>query len=442
MNHIPANSMPQPSANIADSTPAAGDTDNPASAAFASLLAHKMEKSLLPTTASGSRAPDIANPFSSQERTAPDALNAILARLPAEMRSTQAEETGTVTDTPVTDARAPEAAIPANVPSVIMPHIPVEMRGTTVIDRATQLASGNRITSDAPSQRMAAAPTGSAASLPATIETRDGTPSAVRNPAITDLSIPMETRDGLPFRIEIPSQESPARQLAESATDTQFRTEIPTQDSFTSTGPNTPSDAAALTAHEQPLLRPDITSDLATGISQPNTLQMSAAPISQTMAALSGTLGKQAAGATLTVPTPLGSPAWGEDFTQKISWQVSQKIQVAELHLNPANLGPLDVVLKITDNQATAQFTSPHAAVREAVENALPKLREMLSDNGIMLSNASVGDQSPKRSMDDSGSRKGGASSGRAAADATTKPSAASLTLPTRRHNGLVDTFA
>ncbi|MDP1996718.1 MAG: flagellar hook-length control protein FliK, partial [Gallionella sp.] len=68
--------------------------------------------------------------------------------------------------------------------------------------------------------------------------------------------------------------------------------------------------------------------------------------------------------------TPLGNNNWANEFSQKINWMSTQQNQIAELHLNPPDLGPLDVVLKVSGNQATALFTSPHGAVRDAVENA------------------------------------------------------------------------
>lgn len=91
------------------------------------------------------------------------------------------------------------------------------------------------------------------------------------------------------------------------------------------------------------------------------------------------------------VDLPVGQPKWGGEFAQKIVWLTSQQQQVAEIHLNPAHLGPVDVMLSITQDQATAQFSSPHLAVREAIEQALPKLREMLAENGIQLGNVTVG---------------------------------------------------
>ncbi len=98
----------------------------------------------------------------------------------------------------------------------------------------------------------------------------------------------------------------------------------------------------------------------------------------------------------LAVNTPLAHNAWADEFSQKITWVATQHGQSAELHLNPPQLGPLDVLIKVNGDQATALFTSPHAVVRDAIEQALPKLREMLADNGIMLGNATVSDQSPR----------------------------------------------
>ncbi|MBI5437872.1 MAG: flagellar hook-length control protein FliK [Nitrosomonadales bacterium] len=147
------------------------------------------------------------------------------------------------------------------------------------------------------------------------------------------------------------------------------------------------------------------------------------------------------------ISSPLGSSGWAEEFSQKITWMGTQQNQVAELHLNPPNLGPLDVVLKISDNQATALFTSPHSAVRDAIENALPRLREMLADNGIMLGNTMVSDQSPRdRNADGLMDHGAGASARREASgnalEATGLLLTTAQTMPVRRHNGMVDTFA
>ncbi|MDO9011519.1 MAG: flagellar hook-length control protein FliK [Gallionella sp.] len=143
-----------------------------------------------------------------------------------------------------------------------------------------------------------------------------------------------------------------------------------------------------------------------------------------------------------TITTPLGHSAWPAEFSQKVSWISTQKNQVAELHLNPPDLGPINITLKISDNQATALFTSPHSAVRDAIENAMPKLRESLADNGIMLGQATVSDQTPR---DSSAHYMNQRAHSRTMTDDTATPESALASLPqmtTRQHKGMVDTFA
>jgi len=153
------------------------------------------------------------------------------------------------------------------------------------------------------------------------------------------------------------------------------------------------------------------------------------------------------AAATLSIQssinTPITQAAWADDFSQKITWMATQHNQSAELHLNPPQLGPLDVVLKMNGDQASATFTSPHAAVREAIEQALPKLRDMLADSGIMLGNAMVSDQSAKNSQDNSPRKLQGRTPTSTSEGVSGIGSIQEARVSTiSRHNGLVDTFA
>lgn len=97
---------------------------------------------------------------------------------------------------------------------------------------------------------------------------------------------------------------------------------------------------------------------------------------------------------TARIQQPVGAPGWGGELSQKVVWMVGQQKQSAELQLNPPNLGPLEVRISLNQDQMSATFVSHHAAVREAIEAALPRLREMLADNGIALGNVSVGAES------------------------------------------------
>lgn len=94
------------------------------------------------------------------------------------------------------------------------------------------------------------------------------------------------------------------------------------------------------------------------------------------------------------ISVPVNSPAWSESLGNKMVWMSGQGSQVAELRLDPPHLGPLEVRLTMNNDQASVSFVSHHPAVREAIESAMPRLREMLADNGIMLGNTSVGAES------------------------------------------------
>lgn len=141
-----------------------------------------------------------------------------------------------------------------------------------------------------------------------------------------------------------------------------------------------------------------------------------------------------------TIATPLHQPQWAADFSQKVTWIATQRSQSAELHLNPAQLGPLEVSLKLNGDQATLQFTSAHAAVRDAIEQSIPRLRDMLADSGISLGNTTVSDQAPREQQQRG---QAGAMRGDGKTDNTPDSSQPQSQTTTRlsRHDGMVDTF-
>ncbi|MDH4283769.1 MAG: flagellar hook-length control protein FliK [Gallionellaceae bacterium] len=144
--------------------------------------------------------------------------------------------------------------------------------------------------------------------------------------------------------------------------------------------------------------------------------------------------------------TPLANNAWAEEFSQKIVWMATQREQTAELHLNPPQLGPLEVVISVSDDQATAVFASQHAAVRQAVEQALPRLRDMLADSGITLGNATVSDQLPREQQAAHDGRQQNGTSWPAGTSEIAMPVShhqpGMVAWAGRRHEGMVDTFA
>lgn len=97
---------------------------------------------------------------------------------------------------------------------------------------------------------------------------------------------------------------------------------------------------------------------------------------------------------TLNLATPFNQGGWDQALGERIQWMVSQKLQGAQLKLNPAHLGPMEVRVQMNNDQASIQFTSAHAVVREALETALPRLREMFESAAVELVDVDISDQS------------------------------------------------
>ncbi|WP_218141777.1 flagellar hook-length control protein FliK [Nitrosospira multiformis] len=96
----------------------------------------------------------------------------------------------------------------------------------------------------------------------------------------------------------------------------------------------------------------------------------------------------------------VGTGSWDNALGQRVLWMVSHQHQIAELNLNPADLGPLQVVLSVNSDQASAAFVSQNPEVRQALEAALPRLKEMMAESGINLGNATVSDQGSRQQGD------------------------------------------
>jgi len=91
------------------------------------------------------------------------------------------------------------------------------------------------------------------------------------------------------------------------------------------------------------------------------------------------------------VDSAVGTTAWKNDVANNVAWMANQGHSRAELVLTPPELGRVGISLSISGDQATATFVSANPAVREALENAMPRLREVLADAGVTLGQTHVG---------------------------------------------------
>ncbi len=148
----------------------------------------------------------------------------------------------------------------------------------------------------------------------------------------------------------------------------------------------------------------------------------------------------------LTLPTAVRDPNWSHEFGQKIIWLSGTDHHSAQITLNPPQMGPIEVSLNIDKGNATANFVSANAEVREAIETALPRLREMLAGVGIELGQANVGSQSFRQPEEKYAGNGGGpynlTDKHGILANGNTGAVSAAVVAPFYHGSGLVDLFA
>lgn len=94
---------------------------------------------------------------------------------------------------------------------------------------------------------------------------------------------------------------------------------------------------------------------------------------------------------TFTVQQPITDPNWAKAMSEQVINMVSLKADKAQIQLNPPQLGPIEVTLKMNGNdQAQVLFAAAVPATREALENNMHRLSSMLAAGGIQLTDAQV----------------------------------------------------
>ena len=144
----------------------------------------------------------------------------------------------------------------------------------------------------------------------------------------------------------------------------------------------------------------------------------------------------------LPVHTPAGQQAWAEDVGNQVRWMLGRAESKAELVLTPPNLGKLEVSINLNGDQTTAQFVASSQAARDALERAMPQLREVLQQAGIMLgdANVSTSQQGAGGEGQEGRGRNGVRGEAAIAGDAGGNGSSTGVWL--RQQQGMVDTFA
>lgn len=186
----------------------------------------------------------------------------------------------------------------------------------------------------------------------------------------------------------------------------------------------------------------------------PDTPRAGFVPEATTMAQPVGTPPSQsqtAAQTTLPTQTSLSASVQSPNWPGQLGQQLVQFARIGgeqqvEMRLNPAELGPLSVTLKMTEQGAQAQFLASHAQVRQVLEQAIPQLREALAEQGITLGETSVGEQRrhDAQAFANQGGRQGqgGSASGEEEAALAAADEAATNATATLSMDGRVNLYA
>jgi flagellar hook-length control protein FliK len=89
---------------------------------------------------------------------------------------------------------------------------------------------------------------------------------------------------------------------------------------------------------------------------------------------------------------PVSHAEWGDKMAGKLTWLTAKNMSVAEIHLTPPDMGPMEVRVQVQQDQANISVHSANPVVREQLELHSHRLRDMLSEQGLSLEQFDVSD--------------------------------------------------
>ncbi|MCF7555770.1 flagellar hook-length control protein FliK [Pseudomonas petrae] len=97
----------------------------------------------------------------------------------------------------------------------------------------------------------------------------------------------------------------------------------------------------------------------------------------------------------LNQPLAMNLGGWTEGVVNRVMYLSSQNLKQADIQLEPAELGRLDIRVNMAaDQQTQVTFMSAHVGVREALESQMSRLRDSFVQQGMGQVDVNVSDQS------------------------------------------------
>jgi flagellar hook-length control protein FliK len=142
------------------------------------------------------------------------------------------------------------------------------------------------------------------------------------------------------------------------------------------------------------------------------------------------------------VSSPAGQRAWAEEVGNRVMWMLGTAQSKAELVLTPPSLGKVEVSITLNGDQTTAQFIASSQAARDALEQAMPRLRELLAQAGISLGQADVDTAADGETQGEARAENSRRITMNESSDDDDERSSSVSTNWIRQNNGLINTFA
>lgn len=127
---------------------------------------------------------------------------------------------------------------------------------------------------------------------------------------------------------------------------------------------------------------------------------------------------------------------------ERVTLMLRQNIQIAEIRLDPAGLGQMQIKIDMQQDQASVQFIVQQSQAKELIEQQLPRLREMLQQQGIQLAEGQVQQQSQQERQLAQREGNNQSRNGNQAAGETQEQAAETVQVNIKTSDRLVDYYA
>lgn len=90
------------------------------------------------------------------------------------------------------------------------------------------------------------------------------------------------------------------------------------------------------------------------------------------------------------VPVNINHEQWADKFSEQIIWLGHHSVKSALIKIHPEDLGPVEISIKVVKDAASVNINTHNNYVKDIVDQALPRLREMMAEQGMNLSEVNV----------------------------------------------------